>query len=376
MRISCITLNNFSSLPLTRYFIQYFISLGPTELTEYAAPGQYEFAGLKKYTAFARFNNIHEALSQSRTTKIKKYLTVLWQFVRMALRKQVIIYTPDFQVIQYAILFKKILRQKKWNIIYHQFETIEVKRHSEREVRIWNYLITNSQYINLLLFPEKNRMEYFLKEAPEAAARSIVMPNTCETALVAGMDIHEKLKHIPPGATIVGHVGNVGPDHYLDFFFELLTHCKNKDIYFVMVGNYSKQVLDRLEAANNPKMILLSAVPHRELESIYRALHYGLILYRGVDVNFEFCAPNKLYEYWSYGIPVIAHQLQGLTPVFDSALKGKLFDFNKNETIAGAAGFLQSNRTQKKELQQLFAATLDVRTQLQPVINKINPLAS
>jgi hypothetical protein len=95
-----------------------------------------------------------------------------------------------------------------------------------------------------------------------------------------------------------------------------------------------------------------------------------------VDVNFEFCAPNQLYEYWSYGIPVVAHQLPGLIPVFDDSLKGKLFDFNTSETIAETATFLQNGNTSKKALQQLFSDTLDVRKQLQPVTDKINQLAS
>lgn len=372
MRISCISLNNFSSLPLTRYFIQYFISVGDTELTEYSTPGQYEFSGLKKYTPFARFNNIYEALNQSRLTKIKKYLTIIYRVLSLVRHRDVIIYTPDFQVIRYAIMVKKLFRRKHWNIIYHQFETIERRLHSERDNRIWTYLNKNNRFISLLIFPEQNRMEYFLQESPDAANRSIVFPNTCEPAAFTGNDVHESLKQLPENAILVGHVGNVGPDHYLDFFFQLADTCRGTNIYFVMVGNYSEQVLERLNNAGNPNLLLLKAVPHRELGSIYRALDYGMILYRAVDINFKFCAPNKLYEYWSHGIPVVAHQLPGLIPVFNHQLKGRLFDFNSNGAVDSVREVFAAGKTSKKELRQLFSETMDVQQCLVPVKNTIN----
>ena len=49
-----------------------------------------------------------------------------------------------------------------------------------------------------------------------------------------------------------------------------------------------------------------------------------------MDYNYDFCAPNKLYEYWSYGIPVFAHKLNGLTKLFEKEEYGLLFDFYDN----------------------------------------------
>jgi len=171
---------------------------------------------------------------------------------------------------------------------------------------------------------------------------------------------------------VVGHVGNVGPDHYLDFFFKLMEHCIGSNVYFVMVGNYSQQIIDRLNAINHPQLVLLNAVPHSELAGIYSELDYGLILYKGVDVNFEFCAPNKLYEYWSYGIPVIAHQLQGLVPVFDHPLKGALFNMEGSEAVQRSAGFISQGKPVKSELKKLFKETLDIQQVMQPVKNTIS----
>jgi glycosyltransferase involved in cell wall biosynthesis len=138
-----------------------------------------------------------------------------------------------------------------------------------------------------------------------------------------------------------------------------------------MVGNYTPDVLNRLKETNNPNLLILNAVPHRELSGIYRALDYGLILYRGVDVNFEFCAPNKLYEYWSNGIPVVAHRLQGLLPVFDHPLKGQLFDFDSENAVVKVAELLQQGKTEKPKLKKLFGETLDIELSMQPVKNII-----
>ncbi len=100
-------------------------------------------------------------------------------------------------------------------------------------------------------------------------------------------------------------------------------------------------------------------------------IHYGFILYKGVDKNFEFCAPNKLYEYWAYGIPVFAHHLKGLVPVIMPNLLGRTIDFQSNELEALINDLMGMPVPDRKGIQGYFTSHLTLDNYIAPLISKI-----
>lgn len=61
--------------------------------------------------------------------------------------------------------------------------------------------------------------------------------------------------------------------------------------------------------------------------NITKLAHIGIIAYKPVDghnspLNTIFCAPNKIYEYGKYGIPILSNDLPGLKTIFEKYHSG------------------------------------------------------
>lgn len=364
MRVYCITINNFYLIPVTRYFLRLFASRFHVEITECYISGQYETAGVKKYRAIGKFENFGGLSNQSMFFKLWKYLFINIQLAGLLMKPALLFYTPDWQVAALLFWYKKVFKKKGWRIIYHQFELVEEKQLSGGNKKTWRKVLDNSHLADLLIFPEKHRMDYYQQHAHTGNAGCMVFPNTCETAEANPPAAQALEQKIPRDALVIGHIGNVGPNHYLQQFINIIEACSSENIYFVLAGRYAPEVMDVFNSVRNPKFIYLGALPHQQLAAVYARIDIGFILYKGVDLNFEYCAPNKLYEYWSHGIPVIAHRLTGLKSVFDATLKGKLLDFDSGNITGDAVNAIKTLKPNKATLRSLFAETLAIDTQL------------
>ena len=71
-----------------------------------------------------------------------------------------------------------------------------------------------------------------------------------------------------------------------------------------------------LEQNKSPYIKLyLSGIPYQELPLILRQYHVGLIIYKGITKNYQFNAPNKLFEYLACGLDVwYSREMEGVKP--------------------------------------------------------------
>ncbi|NOT76616.1 MAG: glycosyltransferase [Cyclobacteriaceae bacterium] len=321
---------------------------------------------------FGDFKTIAEFNRQSVFFKIKKYVKIYSQIVSICLKKNQIIITPDFQIVSFILSNRYLLGIFKTRLIYHQFELIEDNLISERDTKKLQSIKKYSEHIDLAIFPEENRLHFFCKQTRLSVNNTFLFPNTCR--LSVDDEVSDLLKVIPRGSIVFGHVGNVGSDHYIREFLDAIERCNDKNVFFVMIGRQSKAVEELTRGVRNPNFIVIRELPHAELKKIYPLIHYGLILYKGVDRNYEYCAPNKLYEYWSYGIPVIAHRLTGLINVVSNDILGKLLDFDKNELTDVVHSLGETPIPDRRGLRYYFKENLDIDLHLEKLRNRIQSL--
>ena len=156
------------------------------------------------------------------------------------------------------------------------------------------------------------------------------------------------------------HVGAVGESSY---WRELIAAIggSNIPIDLVFVGKVNEQIMDYASATCPGIVKFVGEVSHSDLESHYRLCDIGVILYRGDTNNLEFAAPNKLYEYWSYGIPVLAHPLKGLQSQFFDECQGRLVDFLDPKLLQYAIEDLMKSvmdHSKRERLHDLFYRSL------------------
>jgi len=281
--------------------------------------GSYKF-DLIKSSYIKVFNNNSEFNNQTVLFKLFKFFKVFHKIGCFALQNsKPIIYTQDYEIIVFCNVIKKILFFKKMYIVYHQFEVVDLNKNR------FKYL--KSSKADLIIFPEVNRLLYFNKFT-NGHISSLIFPNTCHVNINIEKKLDNDIFKKIGDRKVVGHVGNIGSDHFIDVLVKLIEYANEDEFFFVLIGQYDLKVssiLLKFKLKNN--VLMLSYLPHLELSKIYSTIDIGIILYKPIDINFDCCAPNKLYEYWSYGIPVLAHKLKGLNPLFINSIYGELFNF-------------------------------------------------
>lgn len=80
---------------------------------------------------------------------------------------------------------------------------------------------------------------------------------------------------------------------------------------FVMMGIDRRGIAPRIKKVYEETLYYPSIPAPRHLEVTSRA-HIGVVFYDGANLNKAFCAPNKIYEYSSFGMPMLANRIPGL----------------------------------------------------------------
>ena len=365
MRIHFISIVTLTNIPSFRFVADFFIKKYKTKIliTERRIKNENNYFVNDKiiFDYIDEKDSLQEILNQSLYGKLKKYLFLVFRLkIDMKNRKRTFLITPDYQVLFLIFTLKKLLTDKI-KIIYLQYELVEPQGFLNNYM--YKQVLKNANLINLAIFPEVNRALYFTQGCILKPKNRFILPNSCYPIKQTNIQKHYILKSIPQDALIIGHIGNVGEDNH--FFHEFITAANklsSKNIYFIFIGNNSNKLEKKIKSLTNKKILFFNKIPHQELKNIYPFFNLGLILYKGTSPNYEFAAPNKLYEYWAFGIPVIAHKLQGLTNIFSIPEQGKLINMNKTNEIQEA--ILNFKKIDKNVLLSYFNNILSISNYL------------
>lgn len=333
MKVYHINTNTIGFTPLMSYIVKYISGYFKSSIIESYIKGSNKFSYIVNRRYIKKYKDSYSFNRQTIFNKIYKYLYVTSYILKLSFnRKKLIIYSVDFQVVSIALIIKKIFRKRNLKIIYHQFELLDTTSFGEVNLLFYKKLKQNAKYLDLVIVPEKNRLKILLEQLILPKEKSFYFPNINNISTVSKSK-YKALEQLPKNAKIIGHIGSIGTDHYIYSFLEAAKQIKNPNIYFIFVGKQNSEVKKLANKNNLKNIIFIDEIPHSELKNIYSFLDLGFILYKGIDDNFEYCAPNKLYEYWAYGVPVIAHKLKGLQSEFNNSDAGSLTNLNNTDNI-------------------------------------------
>ena len=344
-KVLVLTINSASSIPVLHHLLGELAKTHDVEVIECDIVGYPDLPKPVTIRPIVRFETAQEYNNQSFGFKLRKYSTVLTRGLLAKIReKNVILYVIDWQILTLLIPLNPFLKAHGWKIVYHQFELSESLPPAFRGPL--------APQIDLAIFPEIHRKNYFFERYNRSNIKKhLVLPNTCP---LPGQST-ELPTLATEGRRVIGHIGNIGPRHFLDTLISLIEILPQDEFFFLIIGGTSPEVEERLAPyADYENVCRLGHLSHEQLGQFYRLIDIGLILYRGLDLNFEYCAPNKLYEYWSYGIQVLAHQLTGLNPIFQNDTQGKLFDLEDPAAVSHATDWLSSTDLDKHQTTQYF----------------------
>ncbi|TXB63706.1 glycosyltransferase family 4 protein [Vicingus serpentipes] len=385
MKVNIISINPITVIPVLRYIVHHFIDkmnadVTLTETHVKSFNSYYNKIAHFKFDNIAEYETYQEFRKQSAGFKLSKYLFIvkkIWHILNS--NEQQIIYTSDYQVLFFILKLQAFFKTKKQLIIYHQYELIELTKLNKINHFLYTTVLKKAKEIDLMVFSENNRLNYFLKNSSLKKENAFVLPNSCESISSNEKHIkHPLFNQFPSNSFIVTHLGNVGGEqHYFSNFINAVEKLQeNKEIVFLFIGRKNELIKKIEKEKQFANLYFVDAVPHEELNQIYPFINLGVILYKGNGLNYEFCAPNKLYELWANGVPVIAHQLKGLIPLFKSKNRGVLSNFNQVDQICETLlNYAKNNSTINKQiLIDEFNNELAISTYLEQFEQKITLL--
>ncbi len=137
-----------------------------------------------------------------------------------------------------------------------------------------------------------------------------------------------------------------------------------------MIG---KEHYDGINAIKNiyKDTIYLGFFPAPTHLQITSYAHIGVANYDYSSLNNLFCAPNKIYEYAGFGIPILGNDVPGLQYTIGTARAGVCADFLNRKSIIDALMEIEENYTEYSKNAVKFYESNDNLEIMKKIVNSV-----
>lgn len=126
---------------------------------------------------------------------------------------------------------------------------------------------------------------------------------------------------------IVGYAGVMGPTHSTDMLIKAVKHVSNKRVKLLFIGGppeeYKRVVKLVKDSGAEKRVKVRPNMPFKDVMKYYQIMDAGTVLYHP-SPNYLGGAPNKLFEFMGYGIPMIASDFPEMNTILKSHVDGSL----------------------------------------------------
>lgn len=185
-----------------------------------------------------------------------------------------------------------------------------------------------------VVMPELNRatlyqVEYGLKQRP------IVLPNKPYFYLTEEDEARCKKKYEKELAVfkekkVILYQGIIHKERDLSNYIKAVKELGD-DYRLVLLGK-DYGVLSEYRKIN-PEIIHINFIPAPDYLYFTSHAYAGIVTYEPTTLNCAYCAPNKIYEYGRYSLPMIANEIPGLIYTIGQAGAGVIVDEKSVESI-------------------------------------------
>ena len=138
---------------------------------------------------------------------------------------------------------------------------------------------------------------------------------------------------------------------------------------FVLMGIDKYGCIDEIKKYYDD-LIYIKYIPAPLHLEITKRAHIGIAYYRPDSLNKVFCAPNKIYEYSGFGVPIICNNIPGLTNTVGNMKAGKCIILKK-EYIKKAIDDIDENYYEYKKNAFAFFDSTDNYLTMEHLIEEI-----
>ncbi len=122
----------------------------------------------------------------------------------------------------------------------------------------------------------------------------------------------------------------------------------------------------------NPDILHIDHMIAPDYLLITSLCHIGIVTYDPMTLNSAFCAPNKIFEYSAYSLPMIGNDIPGLRFKFERFQSGLIIDDSQEENIINAICEIDKNYDRYQKNAGLLYSSVDNKKILSQELNKIH----
>ena len=169
------------------------------------------------------------------------------------------------------------------------------------------------------------------------------------------------------GKKIILYSGIFLRERKLEPFIEAIENLRDKFV-FVLIGRKSEYLEELLNKYPNIKYLGFYNPPQHM--SIIKKSDIGILTYVADNgsINSVFCAPNKIWEYSKYGIPMLCNDIPGLKYTVEYGGFGYCCDINSTESIISVLNKINDNYGELSKNAYKFYETIDIEKTILNVI--------
>lgn len=235
------------------------------------------------------------------------------------------------------------------------------------------YMRKVSQTALAIMCPEYNRSYIYyvffkLKTLP------YVMPN--KQIFFSGLSdakFYEKkyswLREKISGRKVILYQGTTSKERKLENFIKAFNQLDTSKYVFILMGKASPLVDEYKK--HNPSLIHIDYIPAPEYLYVTSLAYIGVLSYLSYELNTVYCAPNKIFEYGMYKIPMIGNDIPGLRYLLDFYQMGKVCDLNFSDDILSAFRYIIENYDRLSINAHNYYESIDNKTIVEKVISDI-----
>jgi glycosyltransferase involved in cell wall biosynthesis len=242
-------------------------------------------------------------------------------------------------------------KEKSAQLVYdaHEFFTGQIALPQEKRVFLAELEKELIPDVDLMFTVNKDIAKLF--EQSYGTTDIKILYNAMEAKEVEDIVNLHHILNLPKEKTILLYQGGFLEDRNLELLVTSARYLPD-DIVLVMLG-YSflekklKSLADKL-CILGKKVIFMDRVPQKELLRYTAGADFGIIPYPDIDLNTKYCTPNKMFEFLTANVPMIANNsLVTVGNMFKEFHLGSTISFASAKDVA--KGVEEAVRTMDRE---------------------------
>lgn len=149
-----------------------------------------------------------------------------------------------------------------------------------------------------------------------------------------------KYDHLFEGKKLILYQGLITKDRNLTTFIQAVKSLGDNYI-FLLIGS-DDNFVNELKKIDN-SLVYLGFIPAPDYFYFTRKAFIGVLSYDSNSLNNVFCAPNKIWEYARFGLPMIGNDIPGLRYTIYSHGAGLCADLDSIESVKNAIIRIEEN---------------------------------